>query len=293
MKITICALGMKGFKTVEALRNHFEKLELSVVIGTDSAIQDDWSQNLVEYCILYKIPHVLSNEITTKMNSSDYTFAIGWRWLIRNIPEEKLVIFHDSLLPKYRGFAPLVNALLNKEKLVGVTALLGAKDYDRGDILAQVSHSVTYPTSIEREILRICNLYSQVAIEIISNLFIDSTRLVGSVQNDAQASYSLWRDADDYSIDWSQDSEKILHFISCVGSPYAGAKTTINGRTIRILAATLAPDVRIENRTPGKIIFLEDGFPIIVCGKGLLKILSAEELGKNLIPWKQFRTRLK
>ncbi|MMZ71732.1 hypothetical protein D1872_352860 [compost metagenome] len=54
-------------------------------------------------------------------------------------------------------------------------------------------------------------------------------------------------------------------------------------------------DVKIEIRTPGKIIFFEDGFPIVVCGKGLLKILSIrdDKSQKELLPLKKFRVRFK
>ena len=44
-----------------------------------------------------------------------------------------MIIFHDSLLPKYRGFAPLVNSLINQEKEIGVTAIKASQNYDEGD----------------------------------------------------------------------------------------------------------------------------------------------------------------
>jgi methionyl-tRNA formyltransferase len=52
---------------------------------------------------------------------------------------------HDSLLPKYRGFAPLPNALINGEREVGVTALFASEEYDMGDIVCQRRLAVEYP----------------------------------------------------------------------------------------------------------------------------------------------------
>ena len=48
-------------------------------------------------------------------------------------------------MPKYRGFAPLVNSLVNGEKIIGVTALFASEEYDNGDIIMQSSVDITYP----------------------------------------------------------------------------------------------------------------------------------------------------
>ena len=61
---------------------------------------------------------------------------------------------------------------------------------------------------------------------------------------------------------------------------------------IRVFKALSVNDVKIENRTPGKVIFMEDGFPVVVCGFGLLKILEAQkENGHSIFPLRSFRTR--
>jgi methionyl-tRNA formyltransferase len=201
------------------------------------------------------------------------------------------VVFHDSLLPRYRGFAPLISSLINAERLLGVTALLGAADYDTGPILGQEMVEVSYPLRIRDAIEAVRPCYAKLAIRVLHEFV--SERWAPRPQDESQASYSLWRDDRDYEIDWTSDAATIRRFIDATGYPYRGAATFISGRRLRVLAATERPDVRIENRTPGKIVFLDQGKPIVVCGCGLLAIdeLVDDATSASALPWMGFRTR--
>lgn len=74
--------------------------------------------------------------------------------------------------------------------------------------------------------------------------------------------------------------------------PTGGAQTLLNGNPITINDAELFDDVTIVNRDVGKVIFTEGGLPIVVCGKGLLKITSAsDDTHASILPLKKFRIR--
>ena len=108
------------------------------------------------------------------------------------------------------------------------------------------------------------------------------------------ASYSLWRDEEDYFIDWQKSSEYISRFVDAVGSPYADAKSYFNGEIIKIVSASPVSDVKIEDRESniGKVIFIFDGAPVVVCGEGLILINEATTLtGESIFPLKKFRSR--
>src|SRR5690606_39106999 len=96
-------------------------------------------------------------EIASKVEGA-IAIAAGWRWLI-NYQLSQLVVLHDSLLPKYRGFNPLVTALLARDKEIGVTAILANKDFDCGDIVDSKAISVTYPIKISDAIGNVSKLY--------------------------------------------------------------------------------------------------------------------------------------
>jgi len=91
-------------------------------------------------------------------------------------------------------------------------------------------------------------------------------------QNETEVTYWLWRDEEDYRIDWSSDAAQIQRFIDSVGNPYKGASAFMGEHTVRILDAVVEPDIQIEVRQSGKIVFMREGSPIVVCGRGLLRV---------------------
>ena len=293
MKLLIFSLGIKGVSVVKALADASDVQSIFCVIGQDDGVSDDCSDKLVSYCEQHKIKYAMRHDADIQTHDYDYDFAIavGWRWIIREIPSAKLIVFHDSLLPRYRGFAPLVNALINKEHITGVTALLGAEEYDRGNILLQKSMNLVYPTSIGSVISRISAIYAELALELVRKLNDGEIHGFGYPQDERSATYSLWRNEDDYRINWDNDAESIEHFISCVGPPYRGASALLNESIVRIFEAQARADVKIENRTAGKVIFLESGLPIVVCGTGLLALMDVRnEHGESVVPLKSFRS---
>lgn len=114
-------------------------------------------------------------------------------------------------------------------------------------------------------------------------------------QDESKASYSLWRNEDDYQIDWSLSAETISRSIDALGFPYRGASAWDGDQKCRILEAEEVDDVLLENRVPGRVIFMEEGCPVVVCGKGLIKLkkMVDDTSGEDLLPLKRFRTHFK
>jgi len=292
LKIALYLLTEKGYQVLQSVVKHqFKGLIEQVIIGSDQHVANDYASEIKRLCIQENIVYSLRDDGYTL--TAEYAIAVSWRWIIRR-PDLKLIVLHDSLLPKYRGFAPLVNALLNKESQVGVTALFASDYYDEGEIIAQHALPVKHPVRIESVIQNIIPLYAQLAIDIFTKIKAGET-IKSYPQNDNEATYSLWRNEHDYLIDWNKNAADILNFIYAVSSPYKGAATFIQAtQKIRILDALIEKDVQIINRDAGKVIFVRNQFPVIVCGKGLLKITKAidDKTGKSVLPFKKFRTRL-
>ncbi|HHQ4518570.1 TPA: methionyl-tRNA formyltransferase [Aeromonas veronii] len=282
--IKVFATGLKGLKTIQGIRAKTK--DLVVIIGRDSNVKNDYSDEIERYCDREGIPYD-----TNEAGEFGLAIAAGWQRMIYDIPSTSLIVFHDSLLPKYRGFNPLVSALLNKDDYIGVTALMAADKYDCGDIVCQKGISVEYPILIQDAIEKISGLYFELAGEIYE-LF-TSNRLEGKPQNEIDATYSLWRDNDDYMIDWSDTSENIELQINSLGFPYLGASSFVNNELVRIKRAILIDDVVIENRAPGKIIFFDEDKPVVVCGKGLIRLDHIESDDGKLYKINKFRTRFK
>lgn len=287
--IVLYIMGRKGFDTLKAIVKKHVGVVGTVVSARDPSIQNDYFNEIHAFCIKHKIPFLIREQ------SSDiefeYAFAISWRWLI-DVAQGQLIIFHDSLLPRHRGFNPLVTCLVNGETEIGVTALFATSEYDKGDIIAQESIKIKYPITIHRAIESITPCYINLSLDIIDKISSDKP-LKGTRQDESLASISLWRDEDDYRIDWSMSACYIKRFIDAVGYPYRGAFTKVDKHPARVLEADIFPDFRIENRTPGKVIFLKEGFPVVVCGENLLLInkLVSDISGESMLPLKKFRTR--
>lgn len=281
-------MNRKGYIALSNFLGKFHPSSIHyVVLAQDNMVEKDYYNEIKDLCE--------SNNITIFDRSDDipyykgYKVAIGWRWIIDDT--FNLIVMHDSILPKYRGFSPLVNMLINGEKELGVTALFATDAYDEGDIIYQKIVKVEYPIKIQKAIDLVSSLYSQLLISIYEQLTKEGS-LKGTPQNHNQATYSLWRDELDYMIDWSKDSTTIIRTIDALSFPFLGAKTYINGELITITEAENIEDVIIENRDIGKVIFITDGFPVVVCGKGLIKIKNAYDKNyKRIIPLKKFRSR--
>lgn len=286
--IKVFATGLKGFKTIQGLRE--KTSEIIVVIGKDINVKNDFSKEIETYCKQENLKFYFCDE---QVDEHEFGLAVaaGWQRMIFDIPFSALIVFHDSLLPKYRGFNPLVTALLNKDDCVGVTALMAADKYDRGDILSQVRVPIVYPVTIENAIIMVSDAYYNIAGEIY-DLF-SSGSLYGKPQNESLATYSLWRDNDDYAIDWSLDSHAIERHVNSVGYPYLGASSLMDGVLVRIKKVLPVCDIVIENRTPGKIIFFEENMPVVVCGQGLLRVESIEDNNGNKLQINKLRIRFK
>ena len=287
-KIGFYLMGRKGFYTLETYVLRLQGASIAYVIGArDNALARDYYDDIQDLCTRAGVPFYDRKEAGDV--AVDYRFALGWRWLIPNT--ERLIILHDSLLPRYRGFAPLVNALINGEKQIGVTALFAGASYDTGPIVGQRSLDVHYPLRIATAIEALAPLYAELVISIATKILKGET-IEATDQEEAEASYSLWRNEDDYRIDWSLSAASIRRSIDALGFPYRGANAWADDEKCRILEAEEVDDVRIENRDAGKVIFLKGDFPVVVCGTGLilLKKVVYDASGEDMLPLKRFRT---
>ena len=281
-KIAFYIMNSKGWYVLSQFLEEFDPFNIAYIVSEqDINLKNDPYPQLEKLAKKYDIPFykraAFNVEVENKFQG--YKFAIGWRWLIKN--QHNLIVFHDSLLPKYRGFSPLVNSLINGEKQGGVTALFADVKYDEGEIILQASTQFEYPITIENAIQKIEPLYFDLVLQIYKIL--GQGKLLTSLpQKHTDASFSLWLDTEDYFIDWGWSAEKIKRFIDSVGFPYDGAKSKLNGTVVIIEKAEVVKDVVVEHRDRhvGKVIFIEES-PVIVCTKGLLKLRKISDLGRQ------------
>ncbi|MBA6296949.1 formyltransferase family protein [Colwellia sp. MB02u-9] len=292
MKLYFYLLGQKGFNVIESVINTLgPNCIFHVVIAKDANVKHDYFYEISSLCNLHNINYSERGAVTkVPIDNANWAFAVGWRWLIRDC--NNLIVLHDSLLPKYRGFSPLVNMLLNEEKEIGVTALIASNEFDRGDILGQKSVEISYPIKIKDAIDKVSTLYAQLATEICHKL-LSGLELEKFSQNESDATYSIWRSEDDYLIDWGMGAIFIKRFVDSVSYPYSGAATFIRKQKVRVLESEVYADVHIEHRKAniGKILFFKDNNPVVICADGLLELKLVESTSNVAIKKFSFRTK--
>lgn len=290
--IALFIMGKKGLACLETMLNCISVELKFVIYATDKNVEKDYADEIIALCNKHNVLCYNRNSFDeTLLNSVSYYIAISWRWLIKS-DLEKLIVFHDSILPKYRGFNPLVTALINGDEEIGVTAIFANKEFDNGAILGTEKTPISYPIKISEaiDIISVCyqDLVMKIGKEIANNT------LVATPQDENQATFSLWRDEEDYYIDWSLDALVLERTINALGFPYGGARSKMDDKIIILDEVKALNDVKIENRTSGKILFLDNNQPTIVCGNGLIKIEKAHYLENGEeVNFKKFRTRLK
>ncbi|XVJ67676.1 MAG: methionyl-tRNA formyltransferase [Lacibacter sp.] len=279
----------KGFEVLRSVLQAYGPQAVSFVVAAkDPRLQKDYYTEIKMICREHSIPF-FNREEKVSLPSCQYRIAISWRWLLSN-EEQNLIVVHDSLLPKYRGFNPLVTALIQGDTEIGVTALWAVDEMDAGNIIFQSSCNINYPITIAAAIQKITACYTQVISLIIETVLANKT-LPSLPQDAAKVSYSLWRDEEDYHIQWQQPAAQIKRMIDATGYPYAGAFSMVDGEQLRILAAEETEDITIINRDCGKILKLVNGKPVVVCGSGLLLLKEVKD--KNGTDYKFTKMRLR
>jgi methionyl-tRNA formyltransferase len=289
--ITLFLMTEKGYDLLRDTARKYKHLFSLVVVGCDSNIENDFEAEIIDFCINEGIKSVRRRDFHRV--ASEYAIAVSWRWLIDH-PPDKLIVFHDSLLPRYRGFSPLVNQLINGEKEIGVSAIFGDKAFDTGRVIFQSQSHIEYPMKIF-DAMKINNANYLACANFVLDKISLSKALDSFSQDEGLATYSVWRDDEDYAIRWNDSASRIRRFIDAVGYPYRGAYTYYDKNKVIITSAEEVDDVTIENRDCGKVLFMDSGKPVVICGTGMLRINDGYTIKNRekipFLPTPRFRIR--
>ena len=178
----------------------------------------------------------------------DFILAIGWYYMIPkkilNIAWKGAAGIHASLLPKGRGNAPLVWALINGEQQTGITFFYFADGVDNGDIIGQRKILINENETIKTLLEKVETESKSLLLEFMP--LIAENKVKARVQDDSAATYYPKRSPEDGFIDWKKSSKEIDRFIRAQTKPYPGAFTIIENKKIIIWDATII-DLKYEN----------------------------------------------
>ena len=195
------------------------------------------------------------------------------------LPEHGCINLHASLLPGYRGAAPIHRAIINGDKNTGITTMYMEEKLDTGDIIYQkeipITHTETAGTLHDK--------LAETGAELLCKTLIDVKNGTAprQKQDDSQATYADKINKKTGKIDWSNSTEDIYNLIRGV-TPWPGAYTFINGERLKIWEAEIVRNKGLENKVPGEIIKANEKEGLIISTKnGKLKINKLQLSGRK------------
>jgi len=199
---------------------------------------------------------------------------------IIHLPEYGCINVHASLLPKYRGAAPINWALINGEKITGITTMLMDEGMDTGPILLQETVEIKSDDTVETLSLRLSEIGSNVLLRTLKDLEegkLKPTPQVGDV------TYAPILKKTDGLIKWSKSAVELYNFIRGV-TPWPGAYSFLEDKRVKILKAE---PVNGEGKA-GVIEEVTKERLLVGTGKGRLSILEIQPEGKTGMTIKAF-----
>ncbi len=222
-----------------------------------------------------------------QMIKAEFCLVAGWYHMLppslRDIFIKGCAGLHASLLPKLRGGAPLNWAILNGEREAGMSLFVLGDGVDDGDLYGQERFLIDDHDGVDALVERSHLAARKLVSRCLPRIADGSLR---PVPQQGEPSYGLQRSPADGQILWHHDALRIDRLVRAVTRPYPGARSSLEGREIRIWRCSLAPETPKIYGVPGQIAALRGFFsPFVVTGSGGLLIHEATfQDGSDALP---------
>ena len=201
---------------------------------------------------------------------------------VLDAPTFGCVNVHASLLPRYRGAAPINWAIANGEKKTGVTIMQVDEEMDTGDILSQREVQIGDEETAGELSKRLSLEGAQLLLETIDRIAENDISPVK--QDPAAATYAPLLSRKDGRVDWNRNADEIKNLVRAM-IPWPCAHTTLGGKNLKILRALSGPG---QGR-PGEIVSLGGESLDVATGNGVLQILSLQIEGGRKMNAPEFK----
>ncbi|MFI9506263.1 methionyl-tRNA formyltransferase [Nocardia sp. NPDC052566] len=270
MRIVSFGFQTWGRKTLQALIDSEHEVVLAVTHpASESSYKAIWSDSVEELAREHGIPVHLTeraDEATidlVKRAEPDVIVVNSWyTWMpaeLYNLPPHGTLNLHDSLLPKFTGFSPVLWALISGESETGLTVHRMDEGLDTGDILVQRALPIGPRDTGTELVLRGMELIPDAVREALAAL--ESGTAAWRPQNKAERTYFHKRSDRDSRIDWTWSATDLERFVRALSEPYPRAFTFYRGERIEVLEASVS-EARYGG-TPGRVIVQEGGGAVV------------------------------
>jgi methionyl-tRNA formyltransferase len=201
-----------------------------------------------------------------------------------DIPRLGWINLHASLLPKYRGAAPINWAIANGEKVTGLTTMLIDAGLDTGPMLLKYQTGIGADETAPELTAQLAEAGAPLIVETLRKL--DRGEIKPVAQDNSQATFAPILKKDDGRIDWSLSAFKIYNRIRGL-QPWPGAFTTFRGKSCQIWGKPLKP-ISVGG-APGIILPTQEDGLLVICGAGtVLRVEQIQLEGRNRVTAGEF-----
>jgi len=286
MSLKIAFMGTPEFSipTLDALvKNHFNILKVYTQPPKKSKRGQKVNPSSIEnFCkknkLSFRSPPNLNTEkeleILKKL-SPDIVIVVAYGQIITKkfleVPKLGFINIHASLLPKWRGAAPIQRAIMNQDKKIGISIMKIHEKLDSGPILTSAELELNQNMTHGEIAKKLSTVGANLLIKSLKN--IENSNIEFVEQTHSQATYAKKIDKDETKINWNLEAEKVLAHIHGL-SPSPGAWFEYNKKRFKILKAKLSS-------ANGKSATVIEENLTIACKSNSIQILELQRQGKN------------
>jgi methionyl-tRNA formyltransferase len=216
--------------------------------------------------------HLLLQEADVNVIVATSHFVPKW---LRELPPLGSVNLHPSLLPRWRGAAPVQHAIIAGDKVTGVTIIRIVKEMDAGPVLARAEEPITDDDTYGSLSERLAAIGARILVETVKGL---AAGTVTPAEQSGDVTYAPKLTADDRRINWSKPADDVDRLVRGL-YPKPRAFFNYEEGQVQVLKATVNGDAFTSE--PGRIAgFTDDGI-IVECGVGHLTLVTVKPAGKG------------
>jgi methionyl-tRNA formyltransferase len=279
-----------GVRCLKVLLAHGVEVPL-VVTHEDNPREEIWFDSVARTAADYDLPTIVPEDpnladavARIAACRPDFLFSFYYRLMLKGpllaVPPRGALNMHGSLLPKYRGRVPVNWAVIHGETETGATLHYMTEKPDNGDIVAQAAVPIL-PDDTAGEVFGKVTLAAEAILHDTLPALITGAA-PRRPQDPRLGSYFGGRRPGDGVIDWSKSAAEIHNLVRAVAPPYPGARTTLDGKSARILRTRVLEPTSAATNVPS--LGVERGRIVASCGGGGTLLVLALEVDGALVP---------
>jgi methionyl-tRNA formyltransferase len=234
---------------------------------------------------LYQPASLKSPEAQTRLRAADADVMVVAAYglilpsVVLDLPRFGCLNIHASLLPRWRGAAPIQRAILAGDAETGITIMQMDAGLDTGAMLART----TLPIRDSDTAASLHDALAEAGARAIVAALANLAKLAPQAQDDAQATYAAKLSKEEARLDWSRSALELERAVRAF-NPVPGAWTLLEGSPLKIWSARVAADAGVlqpESLMPGEVLPADAEQLVIACGKGALSIRELQPAGSK------------